>query len=177
MNAPVNSPVDAPLDAPVPAPVLAPVLAPDALGPTVTVGEILVEIVATTAGEGFLAPQPLVGPYRSGAPAIFIDRCGRIGGSAAMVGAVGADDFGRLNLDRLRADGVDVSAVAVDSGFPTGSAFVRERPGRGARLRLQHRHLGRRPLRLDPAGRGAGGAGRATCTSWARRCRCRARSR
>lgn len=102
-------------------------LAPDALGPTITVGEILVEIVATTIGDGFRAPQPLVGPYPSGAPAIFIDQVGRIGGSAAMIGAVGDDDFGRVNLDRLRDDGVDVSAVAVDRDYPTGSAFVRYR--------------------------------------------------
>lgn len=102
-------------------------LSPDDLGPTVAVGEILVEIVATTVGEGFREAQPLVGPYPSGAPAIFIDQCGRIGGSAAMVGAVGQDDFGRVNLDRLRRDGVDVSAVAVDPEFPTGSAFVRYR--------------------------------------------------
>ena len=107
-------------------------LAPDELGPTVTVGEILVEIVATTVGEGFLQAQPLIGPYPSGAPAIFIDQCGRIGGRAAMIGAVGDDDFGRVNLDRLRGDGVDVSAVAVDPAFPTGSAFVRYRSS-GAR--------------------------------------------
>lgn len=102
-------------------------LSPDHLGPTICVGEILVEIVATTVGDGFRAAQPLVGPYPSGAPAIFIDQCGRMGGWAAMIGAVGNDDFGRVNLDRLRADGVDVSAVAVDPAFPTGSAFVRYR--------------------------------------------------
>lgn len=102
-------------------------LAPDSLGPTVCVGEILVEIVATTIGNGFLEAQPLIGPYPSGAPAIFIDQCGRIGGSAAMIGAVGNDDFGRVNLDRLIRDGVDVSAVAVDPAMPTGSAFVRYR--------------------------------------------------
>lgn len=103
------------------------ILAPDALGPTVCVGEILVEIVATTIGEGFREAQPLIGPFPSGAPAIFIDQCGRIGGGAAMIGAVGDDDFGRVNLDRLRRDGVDVSGVAVDPDFPTGSAFVRYR--------------------------------------------------
>jgi len=108
------------------------VLSPDELGPTICVGEILVEIVATTVGEGFRAAQPLIGPYPSGAPAIFIDQCGRLGGRAAMIGAVGDDDFGRVNLDRLRADGVDVSAVAVDRDYPTGSAFVRYRAG-GAR--------------------------------------------
>ena len=55
-------------------------LAPDRLGPTVCVGEILVEIVATTIGDGFREAQSLVGPYPSGAPAIFIDQCGRIAG-------------------------------------------------------------------------------------------------
>lgn len=102
-------------------------LAPDEQGPTVCVGEILVEIVATTIGDGFRAPQPLVGPFPSGAPAIFIDQCGRFGGQAAMIGAVGDDDFGRVNLERLARDGVDVSGVAVDPDFPTGSAFVRYR--------------------------------------------------
>lgn len=103
------------------------VLAPDSLGPTVCVGEILVEIVATTVGDGFLEAQSLVGPFASGAPAIFISQCGRLGGSAAMVGAVGNDDFGRVNVDRLRRDGVDVSTITVDPDYPTGSAFVRYR--------------------------------------------------
>lgn len=106
---------------------MAPVLSPDKLGPTVCIGEILVEIVATTQGEGFVDAQPLYGPYPSGAPAIFIDQCGQIGGSAAMIGAVGDDDFGRVNVDRLKRDGVDVSAISVDPDFPTGSAFVRYR--------------------------------------------------
>lgn len=105
----------------------APVLSPNGIGPTVCVGEILVEIVATTIGEGFLDAQPLIGPYPSGAPAIFIDQCGKLGGAAAMIGAVGNDDFGRVNLNRLRCDGVDVSAIAVDPNYPTGSAFVRYR--------------------------------------------------
>ena len=102
-------------------------LAPNQLGPTITVGEILVEIMATSIGDGFREPIELVGPYPSGAPAIFIDQCARIGGSAAIVGAVGKDDFGRLNLDRLGRDGADVSAVAIDPDYPTGSAFVRYR--------------------------------------------------
>jgi sugar/nucleoside kinase (ribokinase family) len=103
-------------------------LAPDALGPTVVVGEILVEIMATTRGNGFLEPIDLVGPFPSGAPAIFIDQCARMGGSAAIIGSVGDDDFGRINLERLQADGVDVSAISVSREYPTGSAFVRYRP-------------------------------------------------
>ena len=102
-------------------------LAPDTLGPTICIGEILCEIVATTTGNGFTEPQPLIGPFPSGAPAIFIDQCGRIGGSAALVGAVGNDDFGRVNTDRLKRDGVDVSGVLVDQTLPTGTAFVRYR--------------------------------------------------
>ncbi|WP_424927338.1 tagatose kinase [Amaricoccus tamworthensis] len=102
--------------------------APETLGPTVCIGEILVEIVATTTGEGFLDEQPFIGPYPSGAPAIFIDQCARMGGTAAMIGAVGQDDFGRVNTDRLRADGVDISGVMVDPELPTGTAFVRYRP-------------------------------------------------
>ncbi len=124
-----------------------PTLSPDELGPTICVGEILVEIVATTVGEGFLAAQPLAGPYPSGAPAIFIAQCGRLGGRAAMIGAVGDDDFGRVNLERLQADGVDVSAVAIDRDYPTGSAFVRYRPS-GARLRLQYRYIRSVAVRL-----------------------------
>jgi tagatose kinase len=101
-------------------------------GAIVTIGEILVEIMAVEKGHGFLEPQPLIGPFPSGAPAIFIDQVGRLGHPAAIVSAVGEDDFGRLNVDRLRADGVDVSAVAVLPGAVTGSAFVRYRPD-GAR--------------------------------------------
>jgi sugar/nucleoside kinase (ribokinase family) len=102
-------------------------LAPDALGPTVAIGEILVEIMAKSRGNGFLEPIELVGPYPSGAPAIFIDQCAKIGGAAAMVASVGDDDFGRLNIERLRSDGADVSAISVSPDYPTGSAFVRYR--------------------------------------------------
>ena len=107
-------------------------LAPEALGPTVTIGEILVEIMAETPGFGFLEPQALTGPYPSGAPAIFISQVARLGGAAGIVGCVGNDDFGRLNVERLRQDGADVSAIATHPELPTGSAFVRYRPD-GAR--------------------------------------------
>lgn len=100
-------------------------------GKIVTIGEILVEVMATTTGHGFREAQPLIGPFPSGAPAIFIDQVGKLGHPAAIVSAVGDDDFGFLNLDRLRADGVDVSAVAIHPGAATGSAFVRYRPDGG----------------------------------------------
>jgi len=99
--------------------------------PIVTVGEILVEIMATTPGTGFRDPIELVGPYPSGAPAIFIDQVARLGHPCAIVACVGDDDFGRLNLARLRDDGVDVSAIAIDPEAVTGSAFVRYRADGG----------------------------------------------
>jgi len=114
-------------------------------GLLVTVGEILVEIMATSIGVGFRSPQPLIGPFPSGAPAIFIDQAARLGARCAIVGAVGDDDFGRVNLDRLIADGVDVSAVAVYPGMATGSAFVRYRAD-GARdfvFNIRHSASGR----------------------------------
>lgn len=92
-----------------------------------TIGEVLVEIVAATTGDGFQDAQPLVGPFPSGAPAIFIDQLGKLGTPAAIVSRVGDDDFGRLNIDRLRADGVDVSGIEIAPGESTGSAFVRYR--------------------------------------------------
>ena len=44
-----------------------------------------------------------------------------------MVGVVGDDDFGAVNMERLKRDGVDTSAIAVSPDYPTGSAFVRYR--------------------------------------------------
>jgi sugar/nucleoside kinase (ribokinase family) len=100
-------------------------LAPQQRGPTITVGEILVEIMATTVGSGFREAQPLVGPFASGAPAIFIDQVAKLDAGAGIIASVGDDDFGHLNIERLRSDGVDVSAIAIIPGTPTGSAFVR----------------------------------------------------
>jgi tagatose kinase len=103
-------------------------VAPEASGLTLTVGEILVEIMATTTGMGFLEPQALKGPFPSGAPAIFIDQVARLGGSAGIIACVGRDDFGKMNMQRLETDGADISGIAVSDRFPTGTAFVRYRP-------------------------------------------------
>lgn len=91
------------------------------------IGEILAEIMADTIGNGFREPIALTGPYPSGAPAIFIDQVARMGQPCVILSTVGDDDFGRVNLDRLAADGVDVSGVGIHPDRPTGSAFVRYR--------------------------------------------------
>lgn len=119
-------------------------------GLLVTVGEILVEIMATTIGTGFREPQSLIGPFPSGAPAIFIDQAARLGAACAMIGAVGDDDFGRVNLDRLSADGVDVSAIAIHPDIATGSAFVRYRADGARHFVFNVRHSASGRIALTP---------------------------
>ncbi|WP_152045326.1 tagatose kinase [Aureimonas psammosilenae] len=118
-----------------------------------TIGEILAEIIAENQGDGFLEPIPLTGPYPSGAPAIFIDQAARFGQPAAMIGCVGDDDFGIVNLDRLRRDGVDVSGIAVDPELPTGHAFVRYRPDGSRKFVYNIKHSASGRTRLTEAGR------------------------
>lgn len=91
----------------------------------VAIGEIVVEILATEKGQSFRSPGFLNGPFPSGAPAIFIDQVAKLGQPCGLISCVGNDDFGWLNIERLKQDGVDVSAIKVQNEFPTGTAFVR----------------------------------------------------
>jgi sugar/nucleoside kinase (ribokinase family) len=96
-------------------------------GMIVTMGEILVDILAEDRGQGFREPGRLLGPFPGGAPATFTAQAARLGADAGIISCVGDDDFGWLCVDRLRHDGVDVSAVRVDPDQVTASAFVRYR--------------------------------------------------
>lgn len=118
-----------------------------------TIGEILAEIIAAEPGDGFLEPIALTGPYPSGAPAIFISQAARFGQPAAMIGCVGDDDFGTVNIERLRRDGVDVSGIAVDPELPTGHAFVRYRPDGSRKFVYNIKHSASGRTRLTDAGR------------------------
>lgn len=118
-----------------------------------TIGEILVEIMAITKGDGFLEPIHLVGPFPSGAPAIFIDQAAKFGQPAAIIGCVGNDDFGRVNLDRLRRDEVDVEGVRIDPEAATGSAFVRYRPDGSRAFVYNIKHSASGAIALDGAAR------------------------
>ena len=89
-----------------------------------TMGEILVEIMRPEAGMSLAEPGIFLGPYPSGAPAIFIDTVARLGHGAGILGGVGADDFGRCCVDRLRADGVNCDFVRAVPGRATAVAFV-----------------------------------------------------
>ena len=116
-----------------------------------TIGEILVEIMATEKGDGFLEPISLVGPFPSGAPAIFIDQAAKLGQPAAIIGCVGNDDFGQVNLDRLRRDGVNVEGVRIDPGMATGSAFVRYRLDGSRAFVYNIKHSAAGAISLDAA--------------------------
>jgi tagatose kinase len=96
-------------------------------GKIVTMGEILVDILAVERGRGFHEPLNLKGPFPGGAPAIFVSQVARLDHQAGIIAAVGDDDFGWLTVERLKRDGVDVSAVRVDDEHVTATAFVRYR--------------------------------------------------
>lgn len=119
----------------------------------ITIGEIVVEVMATERGRGFLEPLALIGPFPSGAPAIFIDQAGKLGQPCGMIGRVGDDDFGRINTRRLAADGVDISAIAIDPEAATGSAFVRYRVDGDRDFVFNIKHSANGGLTLDEAGR------------------------
>ncbi|MBC3252133.1 sugar kinase [Serratia fonticola] len=89
-----------------------------------TIGEILVEIMADKVGQSFTHPGLWNGPFPSGAPAIFIDQVTKLGGQCGIISCVGNDGFGTLNIERLKADGVDTRGIRVLPHETTGSAFV-----------------------------------------------------
>lgn len=91
----------------------------------VTMGELLVEIMRAEEDTPLDRPAVFLGPYPSGAPAIFIDTAARLSEKTAVIGGVGNDDFGKCLLERLTGDGVDCRFVTRDqSGLSTGCAFV-----------------------------------------------------
>ncbi len=119
----------------------------------VSLGEIVAEIIAEEPGAGFREPIRLRGPYPSGAPAIFVDQVARLGHRAGLISCVGADDFGWLNVERLRRDGVDTSAIRIHPDHATGTAFVRYRNGGERDFVFNIRHSAAGCTQIDEAGR------------------------
>ncbi|MGI6208778.1 MAG: sugar kinase [Anaerolineae bacterium] len=90
----------------------------------IAVGEALVEIMRPERELPLDRPGPFVGPFPSGAPAIFADAAARLGAKAGFIGVVGEDDFGLCLRRRLEQDGVDLSCLRRSSEHTTGCAFV-----------------------------------------------------
>ncbi len=89
-----------------------------------TIGEVLVEFVKKAKDSPHDKRGEYVGPFASGAPAIFVDAAARLGLKSGIIGAVGKDDFGRLLIERLAKDGVNVENLHTRGGYTTGIAFV-----------------------------------------------------
>ncbi|EOB5442424.1 sugar kinase [Yersinia enterocolitica] len=89
-----------------------------------TMGELLVEFLSKDFNQGFTRPGEFLGPYPSGAPAIFAAQVAKLGFNSTLFGCVGNDDFGRLNTERLRFEGVITDGISIVEQAPTGTAFV-----------------------------------------------------
>lgn len=115
----------------------------------ISLGEMLVEIMRKERDVPHLTPGEYLGPYPSGAPAIFIDAAARLGLSVGFIGVVGDDDFGRMLLQRLSEDGVDTRYVRTLPGYTTGTTFVMYY-GTGERVFIFHlRHAAAGQLKPD----------------------------
>jgi sugar/nucleoside kinase (ribokinase family) len=90
----------------------------------ITIGELLVEVMRKRRGVPFTEPADFIGPFPSGAPAIFADAAAKLGAEVGMIGSVGDDGFGELILDRLDRDGVDTTHVGRTPDRSTGVAFI-----------------------------------------------------
>lgn len=106
--------------------------------PTVlAIGELLVEIMRVEVDQPLSEAATFVGPFPSGAPAIFADATARLGVPTGFIGVAGADAFGDCVVGRLQRDGVDISRVRTAPGYTTGIAFVSYRHD-GSRSFLFH---------------------------------------
>lgn len=87
----------------------------------VAIGELLIDfacVASDTAGYPTLEAHP------GGAPANFLAALARYGTSAAMIGKVGNDVFGKLLVSTLDKAGIDVSGIVFADDVFTTLAFV-----------------------------------------------------
>jgi fructokinase len=89
----------------------------------VTIGEILIDLVATQS-DVRLFDAPAFEPKPGGAPANVAVGVARLGKSAAFIGKVGGDEFGQGLENLLGQEGVDTSGVLTDSESLTTLALV-----------------------------------------------------
>lgn len=92
-------------------------------GLVVCFGELLIDFVPTASGVS-LAEAPGFKKAAGGAPANVAVGIARLGGSAAFIGKVGEDEFGRMLANILKKNNVDTSAMRFDSHARTALAFV-----------------------------------------------------
>ncbi len=92
-----------------------------------SVGSIVVDLAVSTprvplTGENFVAHSLHIGPGGKGANAAAA--IAKLGARSLLVGKVGDDDFGRLELKALNAESVDTSCVGIDLNVQTSTAVI-----------------------------------------------------
>lgn len=112
------------------------------------IGEALVEVMRTRLDEPLDRAGEFVGPFPSGAPAIFADQAARLGHRVGFIGAVGDDDFGSCLLARLHRDGLDTTYCPRMPDRATGVAFVTYFSDGGRRFlyHIAHAAAGQMPV-------------------------------
>lgn len=88
------------------------------------VGEMIAAFMRPERGVSLDRTAVIIGPFPSGAPAIFASAAGRLGAQTEMCAVVGDDPFGHMMVERLRRDGVGVSGIRIDSTATTATAFI-----------------------------------------------------
>ena len=90
----------------------------------ISLGELVVEFFRKEMDIPFDRPGDLVGPFPSGAPAIFIDTMAKLSARCGFIGTVGRDDFAECIINRFQRDNVDTSRIQKVAGVSTGTAFT-----------------------------------------------------
>ena len=101
----------------------------------VTLGEPLVQLNAVTTGP--LRYVTYFERHVAGAEANVAVGAVRMGLTSGLISSVGNDEFGKLIIQSLRGEGVDVTQIKTDGAAPTGVYFVQRgypRPGRSSVL-------------------------------------------
>jgi len=114
----------------------------------VAMGEALVQFNALTRGP--LRYVNLFEKHVAGSEANVAVAVSRLGRSAAFIGRIGADEFGRSIQSWLRAEGVDIRWLKIDAGAPTGIYFVQRGYPIPARSTMVYYRRGSAGSRLSP---------------------------
>ena len=89
----------------------------------ISFGEVLIDLFGRPVGVSLKEATSFI-PAPGGAPANVAVALARLGVDVGFIGGVGDDPFGRLLIDLLRREGVDVTYLQTISDAPTMIAFV-----------------------------------------------------
>ncbi len=91
----------------------------------VALGELLIDFTGNgSSNQG----NPMFEANPGGAPCNVLSMLENLGNKTAFIGKVGNDFFGRLLKERIEKQGIDASALFLDSEIPTTLAFVNKLP-------------------------------------------------